>query len=129
VSACITRVRPNGQYTGRAKNRILLRDRYRCVYCGEAFRPDELTVDHVQPRMRGGDGSEGNLVTCCRGCNALKGGMAAWAFLVKYPEMRATFFAAVEQCDATQAKPVWDRLLRAIREAVAKGNPEAPPVV
>jgi 5-methylcytosine-specific restriction endonuclease McrA len=100
------------------RNRVLLRDRYRCVYCGEVFPPAQLTLDHVQPRMRGGDGSEGNLVTCCQSCNALKGGMSAWAFLVQHPELRSNFIAAVEQCDATQAQPVWNRHLRAIREAV-----------
>ena len=102
----------------RLKNRVLLRDRYQCVYCGETFPSSQLTLDHVQPRIRGGDGSEGNLVACCRVCNELKGGMAAWAFLAKHPELRANFLAAAAQCDATQARPVWDRLLRAIREAV-----------
>ena len=115
---CITAVHANDQSMARTRNRILLRDRHRCVYCGGTFPPDELTLDHVQPRMRGGDGSEGNLVTCCRSCNELKGGMAAWAFLAKHPELRINFFEAVEECDPTQAQPVWDRLLRAIREAV-----------
>jgi 5-methylcytosine-specific restriction endonuclease McrA len=111
-------MRANVQDLGSTRNRILLRDRYCCVYCGEAFPADQLTLDHVQPRMRGGDGSEGNLVTCCRSCNALKGGLAAWAFLAKHPALRTTFFEAVERCDKTKAQPVWDRLLRAIREAV-----------
>jgi 5-methylcytosine-specific restriction endonuclease McrA len=111
------------------KNRVLLRDRYRCVYCGQILPPDQLTLDHVQARMRGGDGSEGNLVTCCRTCNAWKGGMAAWAFLAKHPELRTNFFEAVEQCDATQAQPVWNRHMRAIRQAVSRGNPEAVSIV
>lgn len=68
--------------------------------------------------MRGGDGSEGNLVTCCRNCNALKGGRAAWVFLATHAQLRTNFFDAVAQCDATHARPVWKRHLRAIREAV-----------
>ena len=36
---------------------------------------DLLTVDHVQPRIRGGDRSGGNLVTACGACNARKGSM------------------------------------------------------
>ena len=52
---------------------IFERDEYRCVYCGEQFPAEELTLDHVQPRVRGGDRSEGNLVTACRACNTLKG--------------------------------------------------------
>jgi 5-methylcytosine-specific restriction endonuclease McrA len=31
---------------------ILLRDRYRCGYCGEQFASEELTFDHVVPRAR-----------------------------------------------------------------------------
>ena len=42
-----------------------------------ASSPELLTVDHVQPRMRGGDRSGGNLVTACGGCNARKGLAAA----------------------------------------------------
>lgn len=99
------------------RERILRRDGFRCVYCGQPFPGPELTLDHVEPRMRGGDGSEGNLVACCRACNAEKGGMAAWSFLATRPEQRASFFAAVEAADAMAARPVWDRLLRAIREA------------
>ena len=52
---------------------IFERDEFRCVYCGQQFPADELTLDHVQPRVRGGDRSEGNLVTACRACNTLKG--------------------------------------------------------
>ena len=44
---------------------IFARDDYRCVYCGQQFEPDLLSVDHVQPRVRGGDRSGGNLVTAC----------------------------------------------------------------
>lgn len=91
------------------RERVLRRDQYRCVYCGEVFPPAELTVDHVQPRMRGGDSSEGNLVACCRSCNTLKGGEAAWSFLARNPQMRANFLA--------HARGVWPRLRRAVEEA------------
>lgn len=87
------------------------------MYCGEEFPQDELTLDHVEPRMRGGDDSEGNLVACCGACNRAKAGAAAWSFLARRPEQRETFLAAVATSDARHARPVWDRLLRAIREA------------
>lgn len=99
------------------RDRILRRDRFRCVYCAAIFPAEELTLDHVQPRMRGGDDSEGNLVSACQACNALKGGMAAWSFLSGRPELRVNFLRAVESCDGACARPVWPRLLRAIREA------------
>jgi hypothetical protein len=99
------------------RDRVLRRDRFRCVYCGNVFAAADLTLDHVEPRMRGGDDSEGNLVACCRVCNAAKAGAAAWSFLSREPELRANFLAAAEAGDTRYARPVWDRLLRAIREA------------
>lgn len=100
--------------------RVLKRDRFQCVYCAEPCEAEDLTLDHVEPRMRGGDDSEGNLVTACQRCNELKGGMAAWSFLAQRPDLRSNFLNAVESCDARHARPVWPRLLRAIREAAEK---------
>jgi hypothetical protein len=80
----------------------------------------ELTLDHVEPRMRGGDHSEGNLVTCCRVCNAAKAGEAAWSFLSRNAEARARFLAAASECDTRHARAVWPRLLRAIEEAAGR---------
>lgn len=79
------------------------------MYCGESGTADELTIDHVQPRVKGGDASEGNLVTCCRRCNALKGGQPAWVFLARYADLRLHFLA--------HATGIWPRLRRAIEEA------------
>lgn len=73
--------------------------------------------------MRGGDDSEGNLVSCCRGCNELKAGLAAWSFLAHRPEFRSNFLEAVRSSEVQYARPVWDRLLRAINEAAAGGGP------
>jgi hypothetical protein len=102
------------------RERVLKRDRFRCVYCAESFPAEELTLDHVEPRMRGGDDSEGNLVTACRGCNTLKGGLAAWAFLAARADVRSNFLNAASSCDMEHARPVWPRLLRAIREAAGR---------
>jgi 5-methylcytosine-specific restriction endonuclease McrA len=62
-------------YQTRALSRknILLRDRNTCQYCGEAFAPGDLTLDHVIPRSRGGDSTWENLVACCHLCNRRKG--------------------------------------------------------
>ena len=100
------------------RERIFRRDRYHCVYCALPFAADELTLDHVQPKMRGGDDSEGNLVTCCRTCNRAKAGRAAWHYLSSHADARTNFLAAVAGCDASHAQRVWDRHLRAIREAI-----------
>jgi 5-methylcytosine-specific restriction endonuclease McrA len=91
---------------------IFDRDEYRCVYCGERFAAEELTVDHVQPRVRGGDHSGGNLVTACRACNTLKGHRRLSEFLHENPAARASF--------ARYAVHVWPRLLRILDEELAR---------
>ena len=48
---------------------VLRRDGYRCAYCKRAAN----TVDHVQPKSRGGNDSWENLVACCLRCNNKKG--------------------------------------------------------
>jgi 5-methylcytosine-specific restriction endonuclease McrA len=93
------------------RNSIFERDEYRCVYCGDQFPADELTLDHVQPRVRGGDRSEGNLVTACKGCNTLKGHQRLSAFLHESPPARANFFR--------YAVHVWPRHLRTVRDELA----------
>jgi len=51
------------------RERILIRDGYTCIYCGE--NADQ--VDHVIARARGGNNDESNLVASCKRCNTLKG--------------------------------------------------------
>lgn len=51
---------------------ILLRDRYRCQFCGEEFASENLTFDHLIPRARGGKTVWDNILTACMRCNGLK---------------------------------------------------------
>lgn len=94
------------------RERIFARDHYRCVYCNAAPPAHELTLDHVEPRVKGGDQSDGNLVTACKTCNELKAGSPAWAFLAADAERRENFLL--------NAAGVWPRIRRAILEAAAK---------
>jgi len=91
------------------REQIFSRDDYHCVYCGEQFEAEALTVDHVQPRMRGGDRSAGNLVTACGACNARKGDARLAHFLHAEPVARKEFFARA-------APHVWPRILRTLEE-------------
>jgi len=43
-----------------------------CYYCQKKFPPHELTMDHIVPLARGGRSNKGNVVPCCRACNAEK---------------------------------------------------------
>jgi 5-methylcytosine-specific restriction endonuclease McrA len=55
------------------RHNVFKRDSYRCVYCGAK---DELTLDHVVPRSKGGKTQWTNLVTACKKCNSRKGDYA-----------------------------------------------------
>jgi 5-methylcytosine-specific restriction endonuclease McrA len=52
-----------------ARRWVLERDRWSCVYCGQAANQ----VDHVIPRNHGGSDLPTNLVAACARCNNLKG--------------------------------------------------------
>lgn len=52
-----------------SKRNILVRDNYRCAYCGSTH---ELTIDHMIPTSRGGKSTFENCVTSCRSCNNRK---------------------------------------------------------
>ena len=101
------------------RERIFARDEFRCVYCGHVPPVDELTLDHVEPRVKGGDDSDGNLVACCRACNDLKAGQPAWAFLAAHADRRENFLR--------YAGSVWPRLRREIVLAAKKQRPSPPP--
>jgi len=49
---------------------IYIRDEFTCQYCGSH---EDLTIDHVIPRSRGGKSSFDNCVVACRPCNNRKG--------------------------------------------------------
>lgn len=58
---------------------ILLRDHYRCQYCGEAFESQDLTFDHLVPRSDNGATVWHNIVSACIPCNTRKGNQPAGA--------------------------------------------------
>ncbi len=50
---------------------VIDRDHGVCAYCGKI--PDVPDVDHIFPKVRGGDNSAENLTTSCPSCNRSKG--------------------------------------------------------
>lgn len=44
----------------------------KCCYCGKKFRTNELNLDHVLPRSRGGQTNWNNIVLSCIPCNTKK---------------------------------------------------------
>jgi 5-methylcytosine-specific restriction endonuclease McrA len=53
-----------------SRQNIFKRDENMCQYCKSK---NDLTLDHVQPRSRGGKSSWLNLITACKPCNSRKG--------------------------------------------------------
>ena len=52
------------------RHNIFKRDNNQCQYCGVS---QDLTLDHLIPRSKGGKSSWNNLVSACKKCNAKKG--------------------------------------------------------
>jgi 5-methylcytosine-specific restriction endonuclease McrA len=63
------------RFSGMACNRsnIILRDDSKCQYCAKHFPTEQLTLDHVVPKSRGGLNTWTNLVAACKKCNQKKG--------------------------------------------------------
>ncbi|MBL1209349.1 HNH endonuclease [Geminocystis sp. GBBB08] len=53
------------------RKNIFERDKNTCQYC--SYKGDQLTIDHVTPRSRGGADTWENLVAACVRCNIKKG--------------------------------------------------------
>jgi len=51
---------------------VFRRDNYTCQYCGRIVPTNELTLDHVVPRCRGGQTVWENAVAACQPCNQRK---------------------------------------------------------
>ena len=55
-----------------SRRNLYRRDSYRCQYCGIKPGTEELTIDHVTPRCRGGRSTWENCVLACVDCNKRK---------------------------------------------------------
>lgn len=69
--------------------KIIIRDNWICKYCGKCLKDslEELTLDHVIPRCRGGHSTKENLVVACKFCNSKKGSMGEGQILSKKKQM------------------------------------------
>ena len=55
-----------------SRKEIFARDKYSCIYCGK--ETEELTLDHIFPKSRGGISSWENVASACMPCNHRKAG-------------------------------------------------------
>jgi 5-methylcytosine-specific restriction endonuclease McrA len=71
------------------RHNVFERDKNTCQYCGQAFERNELNLDHVVPRERGGTTTWENVVCSCIPCNTRKGNRlpeAAHMHLIRKPK-------------------------------------------
>lgn len=54
------------------RRNLFRRDRFTCQYCGVQPGSEELTIDHVLPRSKGGKSTWDNCVLACVPCNKRK---------------------------------------------------------
>lgn len=78
----------------RLRYEILRRDGHTCRYCGASAPNVRLTVDHVLPRVLGGNNDPTNLVTACVDCNSGKTSIHPDSPLVADVEATAIRYAA-----------------------------------
>jgi hypothetical protein len=57
------------QVSIRTRFLVMMRDGFRCKYCGATAAETKLHVDHVVPFSKGGQCAIDNLVTACKDCN------------------------------------------------------------
>jgi len=123
-------VRRRREAAGAKRMRIYMRDKFRCQYCGEKRGANELTLDHILPRSRGGDNSPVNIVTACVGCNQRKGSRtpdeARMPLLTSQSALRVKLERVV-LCHYAEAKSEWRKYLfmdmhddRDVRERVVR---------
>jgi len=123
-------VRRRREASGMKRMRIYMRDKYRCQYCGVKKSVNQLTLDHIQPRSRGGDNSPVNIVTACVECNNRKGNRtpaeARMPLLTSQSALRIKL-ERVMLCHYAEARAEWRKYLfmdvyddRDVREKVER---------
>lgn len=65
-------VKPKFRAVKFSRLNVYARDKFICQYCTKKFSHNDLTLDHVTPRSKGGPSSWTNCVSCCVPCNVRK---------------------------------------------------------
>ena len=56
----------------KARAEVISRDGLSCRYCCRSLAENEVTIDHIVSRKRGGRSNLENLCVACRSCNSSK---------------------------------------------------------
>lgn len=67
----------NSKRRAAQKRTLLKRDGAVCTWCGRITAPEDLTLDHIVPKSRGGRDHLRNLTLACVPCNQAKANLKA----------------------------------------------------
>jgi 5-methylcytosine-specific restriction endonuclease McrA len=99
---------PGSRIVPVSRRGVLRRDGYRCAYCQRSAN----TIDHVQPKSRGGKDTWENLVACCLKCNNKKSDKTLEELGWQLPEQpRMPTGTAWMVRGAERIEPQWDEFL------------------
>lgn len=93
-----------------SRENVLLRDKFRCQYCGARGDFETLNYDHVTPRCRGGRTTWENIATACYPCNTAKANRTpeeAGMRLTRRPEKPRSLPMRQLRIHPTSVHPAW----------------------
>jgi len=71
-------------------DQLIERDGAACVWCGRELWRNDLTLEHVVPRSRGGHAVPENALVACRRCNRRRGSRPVDAYIRELVDEGAT---------------------------------------
>ncbi len=105
-----------------SKSNLVIRDDYKCQYCGNSFESKDLTMDHVIPKSKGGKKTFTNIVMSCRKCNEAKADK--YMEPIKKPRI-PTYYELVhnrKKYPILLSDPVWQKYLNWDDSLIIIGN-------
>lgn len=95
-----------------SRKNVFKRDRYTCQYCGRQPGPEELTIDHVLPKSRGGRSSWENCLLACVECNAKKANRTpAEAGMTARKVPKKPSWKSISQVSSKLRRESWEQFL------------------
>ena len=98
------------------KRLLFSRQQDKCVYCGNKYGYDELQIEHMIPKARGGQDHLRNSQLACRSCNQAKGTMTD----IEFREKHASYLPQKQRTPANP--PIDPALLRTPASAPAQNR-------
>lgn len=116
---CSYNKQPKRQVVFNRRN-LWRRDKRICQYCGQEPPYDEITIDHVIPKSRGGQTTFNNCVLACSKCNLKKGRRSLGQAGMKLRRTKKTPTGETVIYYNIPKKPMWNPLYAVKRKIFPK---------